>query len=78
MSTAALFLFKFDTGRAVRNLVEMFHFGVKNLSVFLYSFSQTRSSIYHDARTPVDIPQGRTAAVRLAAPSQAVSQIQKY
>ena len=78
MSTAARFLFEFGIGGALGNLVEMFHFGVKNLRVFLYSFSQTRSCIYHDVRTPVDIPQGRTAAVHLAVPSQAVSQIQKY
>ena len=83
MSTAARFLFEFGIAGPLRISIEMFHFGVKNLTEFLYSFSQTSSCFCHDSRTPMYIPQGRTidpriAAVHLAAPSQTVSQIQKY
>jgi hypothetical protein len=81
ISTATRFLFKFGIGGALQNLIELFHFRVKNLTFF----SQTRSYIYHDSRTPIDVPQGRggtigprIAAVHLAAASQTVSQIQKY
>lgn len=80
--TAARVLFKLGIGGASRNLIECSILGLKicqsSFIVFfkpvpIFTTMPPRQSIYHGR-----IIGPRIATVHLAAPSQAVSQIQKY